>query len=148
MTHHLAQLNIAATRFPLESPEMKEFVDALESINALAEGSPGFVWRLAGDDNNATSLRPFDDDRIIVNMSLWESLDALKDYVYKTAHTDYLRRRKDWFETMREAMVVLWWVPDGHVPDVNEAKMKLETLRVQGSSEAAFSFRETFPAPV
>ena len=143
----LAQLNIAAVRFPLESQQMRDFVDALDPINALAESSPGFVWRLTGDGNDATSLRPFDDDRIIVNMSVWQSLEFLREYVYKSAHTDYLRRRKEWFEVMRDAMVVLWWIPEGHIPTVEEAKAKLEHLRQHGSSPEAFSFREPFPAP-
>ena len=145
--HHLAQINIATTRYPLSSAEMKEFVDALEVINALAESSPGFIWRLAGDDNNATEYRPFDDDRIIVNISVWTDLESLKNYVYNSVHTEYLRRRKEWFEIMREAYTVLWWVKSGHTPDIEEAKAKLESLRVNGSTPAAFAFREPFPAP-
>ena len=101
MPHHLAQINIATTRYQLQSLEMKEFVGALEAINALAERSAGFVWRLTGDENNATEFRPFDDHRIIVNMSVWTDLESLKSYVYASAHTDYLRRRKEWFEIGR-----------------------------------------------
>ena len=147
MPYQLAQINIATTRYPLGSTEMKEFVDALEAINALAESSPGFVWRLTGDDNNATEFRPFDDDRIIVNMSVWHDLESLKNYVYASAHTDYLRRRKEWFTFLREAYTALWWVEAGHTPSIEEAKAKLESLRVHGSTAAAFAFREPFPAP-
>lgn len=147
MPYHLAQINIATVRYPLESIEMKEFVDALEAINALAENSPGFVWRLTGDADNATEYRPYDDDRIIVNMSVWSDLEALKNYVYNSAHTDYLRRRKEWFSIMREAYTALWWVEVGHTPNIEEAKARLESLRVHGSTAAAFAFREPFPAP-
>ncbi len=147
MPYQLAQINIATTRYPLDSAEMKEFVDALEHINALAESSPGFVWRLTGDDNNATEFRPFNDDRIIVNMSVWSDPESLKNYVYNSVHTDYLRRRKEWFTIMREAYTVLWWVESGHMPSIEEAKAKLESLRVNGSTVAAFAFREPFPAP-
>jgi heme-degrading monooxygenase HmoA len=147
MTHHLAQLNIGTVRFPLESEGMRGFVDALDEINALAETSPGFIWRLTGDGNDATSLRPYDDDRIIVNMSVWTDLESLKNYVYKSVHADYLRRRKEWFEAMREAYTVLWWVNAGHTPTVAEAVSKLEHLRAHGSTAQAFAFRDPHPAP-
>jgi hypothetical protein len=147
MPFHLAQLNIARMLFPLESPEMADFVSNLDYINALADSSEGFVWRLMGDGNDATSLRPFDDDMVIVNMSLWQNLERLKDYVYKSAHTDILKRRVEWFEKVKDAMVVMWWVPAGHEPTVQEAKERLEHLRTHGSSKFAFSFREAFPAP-
>jgi hypothetical protein len=147
MTHQLAQLNIARMRFPLESPEMLDFVNNLDRINELADSSEGFVWRLMGDGNDATSLRPFDDDMVIVNMSVWDSLESLKNYVYKSAHTDILKRRAEWFEKVQEAMVVMWWIPTGHVPTVLESKERLEHLRAHGSSEFAFSFKEAFPAP-
>jgi hypothetical protein len=147
MPFHLAQLNIARMLFPLESPEMADFVDNLDRINALADSSEGFVWRLMGDGNDATSLRPFDDDRVIVNMSVWQNLERLKDYVYKSTHTDILKRRVEWFEKVKDAMVVMWWVPTGQEPTVQEARERLEHLRTHGSSEFAFSFREAFPAP-
>jgi heme-degrading monooxygenase HmoA len=147
MPYHLAQINIATTRYPLGSLEMKEFMDALEGINALAEQSAGFVWRLTGDNDNATEYRPYDDDRIIVNISVWNSLESLKNYVYNSAHTDYLRRRKEWFAIMREAYTALWWVEVGHTPNIEEAKSKLESLRVHGSTPVAFAFIEPFPAP-
>ena len=147
MPYHLAQLNIARMLFPLESPELADFVNNLDRINELADSSEGFVWRLMGDGNDATSLRPFDDEMIIVNMSVWQNLERLKDYVYKSVHTDYLKRRAEWFEKMQDVIVVLWWIPEGHVPTVQEARERLEHLRMNGSSEFAFSFREAFPTP-
>jgi Domain of unknown function (DUF3291) len=149
MSYQLAQLNIARMRFPLESPEMADFVNNLDRINALADSSEGFVWRLVGDgSNDATSLRPFEDDTILVNMSVWQNLESLKNYVYKSAHTDILKRRAEWFEKAQDAMVVMWWIPQGHRPTVQESKERLEHLRAHGSSEFAFSFREAFPAPI
>jgi hypothetical protein len=147
MAYQLAQLNIARMRYPLESVEMADFVNNLDRINALADSSEGFVWRLQGEGNDATSLRPFDDDFIIVNMSVWQDLEGLKNYVYKSAHTDILKRRAEWFEKMQEAMVVMWWIPTGHIPTVQDSKERLEHLRTHGSSEFAFSFRDAVPAP-
>ena len=149
MPYHLAQLNIGRILFPMDTPEMSGFKDNLDRINALADSSEGFVWRLVGDgSNDATSLRPFDDDTLLVNMSVWQNLEGLKNYVYKSVHTDYLKRRAEWFEKMQDVIVVLWWVPKGHIPTVQEAKERLENLRMNGSSEFAFSFREASPAPL
>ena len=127
---------------------MKDFVDNLDRINALAEASPGFVWRLMGEGNDATSLRPFPDDMVIVNMSVWVDLEHLREYVYKTAHAEILRRRKEWFESVKDAMVVLWWVPKGHIPTVEEAKHRLEHLRAHGSTPEAFTFTKPFEPAV
>lgn len=110
----------------------------------LAETSPGFVWRLKDDANNATSIRIYDDDRIIVNMSVWETLDQLYQYVYKSVHTDFLKRRREWFEKMGEMYYVLWYIPAGHLPDVAEARERLEYLRVHGETPYAFSFSKRF----
>ncbi len=147
MTYILAQLNIARMLEPLDSPVMADFVNALERINALAEASEGFIWRLIGEGDDATSLRPFDDDRVIVNMSSWQSIADLKNYVYKTAHAEFLKRRLEWFERVRDAMVVLWWIPQGHTPTVAEAKERLEHLRLHGPTEYAFTLPKTFEAP-
>lgn len=127
---------------------MADFVGNLDRINALADSSEGFVWRLQGEGNDATSLRPFDDDFTIVNMSVWENLESLKNYVYKSAHTDILKRRVEWFEKVQEAMVVNWWIPIGRIPTVTESKERLEHLRTHGSSGFAFSFQKPFPAPI
>ena len=144
--YELAQLNIATTKAPLDSPLMAEFVANLDRINALAEASPGFVWRLKGEGNDATSLRPLGDD-VIVNMSVWQNAQALHNYVYRTAHLEVMKKRKAWFEAMREAYVVLWWVPAGHRPDVGEALSRLETLRRLGPTNMAFTFKQPFPPP-
>lgn len=144
--YHLAQLNIAALKAPLDSPELKDFVDNLDRINALAEGSPGFIWRLKGDGNDATSLRPFGADDI-VNMSVWRDAAALKDYVYGSAHRDIMRRRREWFTRMAQAYMVLWWIPAGHTPTVIEAAARLAQLRANGPTPAAFTFAQAFAPP-
>jgi uncharacterized protein DUF3291 len=145
--HHLAQLNIALLSAPLDSPQLAGFVAALDEINALADAAPGFVWRLQTEDGDATAIRAFDDDRLIVNMSVWASVEALADYAYRSDHVRVLRRRREWFESMREAYQVLWWVPAGELPTVAEARRRLEHLREHGPSEHAFTFRTPFPAP-
>ena len=116
MQHHLAQLNIASTQAPLDDPIMKGFVDQLDYINAVADRSEGFVWRLQTEDGDATAIRAFDDDRIIVNMSVWESLEALHDYVYRSDHLGPLRDRKKWFTRIEGPSLVLWWIPAGDPP--------------------------------
>src|SRR5258706_590158 len=127
MTHQLAQLNVARAVAPLDSPQLADFVAQLPTINALAEASPGFVWRLVGEDGqDATSLRPLGEDTI-VNLSVWESVEALSAYVYRSRHLDVLRRRREWFVPAGgQAYLVLWWVPAGHRPDLTEAIARLE----------------------
>ncbi len=142
----LAQLNIAIMKEPLESPSMADFVASLDRINALAEAAPGFVWRLQTEEGDATAMRPMGEDTL-VNMSVWRDIESLNRYVYGTAHVDIMRRRKEWFERMRDASVVLWWVRQGHRPTVPEAIAKLELLRTQGPSAEAFTFRHAFLAP-
>jgi hypothetical protein len=144
--YQLAQLNIAALKAPLDSPELKDFVDNLDRINELAEQSPGFVWRLKGEGNDATSLRPLGDN-IIINMSVWRDVDALRNYVYKSAHTEILKRKREWFTRMAEAPFALWWVPEGHEPTVAEAVERLTHLRKHGPTAEAFTFGEAFAAP-
>ena len=120
---------------------------ALDPVNALADAAPGFVWRLQTDEGNATSV-PFNDDpMVIINMSVWESVEALSDFVYRSAHTEVMRRRAEWFHRSADAYVVLWWVPAGHEPTVEEAAARLESLRASGPTPFAFTFRERFPAP-
>lgn len=142
----LAQLNIAVMREPLESPRMADFVGNLERINSLAEAQPGFVWRLQTDEGDATAVRPLGDDTL-VNLSVWRDVDALRTYVYQTAHVDIMRRRKEWFETLRQAATVLWWVRKGHRPTIEQAIDRLQRLRTEGPTEAAFTFRHAFAAP-
>jgi Domain of unknown function (DUF3291) len=145
--YHIAQINIGRMAAPLDSPIMAEFMNNLDRINALAESSPGFIWRLIGDGNNATSLRPFDDDMIIVNMSVWKTVEDLQQYVYHSAHAGFIRKRKEWFSRMNQAFMGLWWIPAGHIPTVDEAKEHLEHLRAHGESEYTFTFLKTFPPP-
>jgi hypothetical protein len=145
--YHLAQLNIGVIKGPMDSPVMAEFKANLDRINALAEQTPGFVWRLQTDDGDATAIRPFDDENLLVNMSVWEDVAALNRYVYHSAHVEIMRRRREWFERMEQAFLVLWWVPRGHVPSVAEAVAKLELLRKNGSSAEAFTFRSAFAPP-
>ena len=146
-SYHLAQINIATAKAPLDSPVMKGFVDQLDAINALADNSPGFVWRLQTDDGDATALQVFDNERIIVNISVWESLDALKTYVYAGDHLTVLKNKKSWFEKMAGPALALWWIPEGHIPSIADAKAVLETLKSAGPSPEAFTFAKPFPAP-
>ena len=145
MKKHLAQLNISRI-IPdtMEDPIMDDFVAQLDTINALAESSKGFIWRLKGDDNNATNFRPFDDDRVIVNMSVWQSADELMEFVYKSAHTMVMKDRNKWFEKFGKPSMVLWKVEEGHIPTVEEARERLEYFQENGASEYAFDFKNRF----
>jgi uncharacterized protein DUF3291 len=143
----IAQLNVARLVAPLDAPALVEFVNALEPVNALADAAPGFVWRLQTEDGDATAIRVFDDDMLIVNMSVWESIAALSDFVFRSGHRDVMVRRREWFERMAEAYLVLWWVPEGHLPTVEEGQVRLERLRAGGPGPEAFTFRRPFPPP-
>ena len=134
-------------RAPLDDPLMERFVAWLEPINALADESPGFIWRLQDDEGDATSIRAFEDDRILVNMSVWDSLEVLRAFVLESDHVRVMRERALWFEPMDVPSVVLWWVPEGHIPTVDEAKKRLDLLRERGPSESAFTFSRSFSAP-
>jgi hypothetical protein len=144
--HHLAQLNVGRSVAPLTDPVMADFVGGLARLNALADASPGFVWRLQDDSGNATDLRPFDAETL-VNMSVWTSIDALRDYVYRSGHLDLLRRRREFFVVADGPYTVLWWVPAGQLPTVDEAGERLALLRTKGPSPDAFTFREPCPPP-
>lgn len=144
---HLAQVNIGRIRAPLEDPIMDGFRTQLDPINALADRSPGFVWRLQTEDGNAMAIRPYADERMAINMSVWESLDALQQFVYRSGHVQPLRDRKQWFEPIEGPILVLWWIPVGHIPTVAEAQERLQLLTDRGPSPEAFTFRAPFPAP-
>ena len=146
MSFHVAQVNIALPKAPVDSPLLADFMALLDPINALADASDGFVWRLQTDEGNATSIRPFEDERLMVNLSTWESVEALRQFVYRSVHVEVMRRRREWFEHMRLYMA-LWWVPAGHVPSVEEAKDRLAHLREHGPTPHAFTFREPFGLP-
>ena len=144
MKFHLAQLNIAKMLGPIDSPIMSDFVANLDPINLLAEQSNGFIWRLKDDSNNATTIKVYDDDFIIVNMSVWESADALFDYAYKSRHVEIFKRRKEWFEKMPQMHYGLWYVPVGTEPSVADAIERLDYLRIHGETPYAFSFKKKF----
>ena len=144
---HLAQLNVARMLAPLEDPRMAEFTDNLEAINHLAETSPGFVWRLQTEEGDATSIQAFDDPQLLVNMSVWQSVGALNAFAYDSRHINFLRKRQQWFERSGQAYLVLWWIPAGHIPSVEEAKARLGRLRESGPGPEAFTFRKRFAPP-
>lgn len=143
---HVAQLNVGVLQAPLDSPQLADFVANLDQVNAIADAAPGFVWRLAdADGSNATSLRPRGPD-LLVNMSVWETLEALRAFVYRNGpHLDMLRRRREFFRALDQGHQVLWWIPAGHIPDLDEAFSRLDLLRHEGAGPAAFTFREPYP---
>ena len=145
-TFHLAEVNVGRLKAPIDHPMIKDFADNLDRINALAEGSPGFVWRLKGDGNNATDLAIGGDPLFIPNLSVWEDIPSLGAYVYRSGHVEIMRRRREWFEHM-DVFMVLWWVPAGHRPTIDEAKERLALLEALGPTDRAFTFRTPFPAP-
>ena len=153
MDYVLAQVNIGRLLAPLDAPRMADFVAALDPVNAVAGAAPGFIWRLQTEDGNATALRVFEEDAegadggILINMSVWESVEALAAFVYGAAHIPVLRRRREWFERMKEAYTALWWIPRGHIPAISEAEDRVRHLRAHGPTPHAFTLREHFPPP-
>lgn len=146
--YELAQLNIGVIKGPIDSPVMAEFVANLERINALAERTPGFVWRLQTEEGNATAIRPYpDNESMAVNLSVWKDVDALRRFVFQSDHVEIMRRRREWFVPMDQAFLVLWWVPKGHIPTIEEAKARLELLRRKGPTVEAFTFRQSYAPP-
>ncbi|MEU8803388.1 DUF3291 domain-containing protein [Spirillospora sp. NPDC048819] len=144
--HHLAQFNVAALNFPLDDPRMADFVAMLEPVNALADAAPGFVWRLTEEgEPDATGMRPAGED-VIINFSVWESSEALWDFVYRSAHLETMRRRREWFRRHVDAHAVLWWVPAGYIPTVEEGLERLALLREEGPSPSAFTFASAYTA--
>ena len=147
MSWRLAQVNIARFRKPVDDPANADFVNALDHVNALAEASPGFIWRLTGEGNDATDIRPYEDPNMAINLSVWESIDALAAFVYRNMdHRGVMRRRREWFEE-REVYMALWWVPAGTLPTVEDAKAKLELLERLGPTAEAFTFKQPFAPP-
>jgi hypothetical protein len=148
MQWHLAQLNVGRLQAPIDDPMIAEFKGALDHINAIADRTPGFVWRLQTEEGNATALHPIDDDELVaINMSVWESIEALADYVYRSEHTAYLRRRREWFERYATSYLVLWWVPAGHIPSIGEALDRLDQLEATGPTPHSFTFTKRFAPP-
>lgn len=145
---HLAQVNIGRIRAPIDHPIMDGFRDQLATINAMADATPGFVWRLQTESGNAMDIRPYaDDDLMAINMSVWTSIEALQEFVYRSAHAATLRDRKQWFEPIAGPIIALWWIPAGHTPSIAEALERLRILAARGPSPEAFTFRKPFPAP-
>jgi hypothetical protein len=147
VSHQLAQINIGRIRGPLESEVMREFRAALDEINALAERSPGFVWRFKTASGNATSVVAYPDPLVLVNLSVWEDVGSLRDYVYRSDHGRFFARRANWFERMETPPLALWWIPAGTIPTVEEAKARLALLAEKGETAAAFTFRRPFAPP-
>jgi hypothetical protein len=143
----IAQRNVGRVVAPIDSPALADVMAALDGINALAERSPGFVWRLQGDNGNATEILTSPDPQALINMSVWQSVEALFEFVYRTAHTGVMVRRREWFEKPVEAYQVLWWVPAGHIPSTEEALARLAHLRAHGPSPNAFTFKEHYAPP-
>jgi hypothetical protein len=143
-THYIAQLNIASMVAPIDSETMAGFVARLDEINALADSYDGFVWRLQTEDGDATALRPYEDERIIVNMSVWESVDVLFDYVYKSTHVELLKSRKEWFSHIKDFYMCMWWIPAGTIPTPEEAKHRLDYMQNNGITPYSFTFRQRY----
>ncbi len=146
-SYHLVQSNVARMLGPIEDPVMAGFVERLEPLNALADASPGFVWRYQTDEGDATEVRVFNDELILFNMSVWESVEALENFVYRSDHVEALQKKAEWFERASRATLALWWIEIGHVPSVEEAKDRFDVLWRDGPSAEAFTFRDRFPAP-
>ncbi|AIA00794.1 DUF3291 domain-containing protein [Streptomyces noursei] len=143
---HLAQLNVATLRHPLDDPRVAPFVELLDPVNASADDAPGFVWRLVEEGAaDATGLRPAGEN-VIITMSVWETQEALWEFTYRSGHLEAMQRRREWFERHVEAYLVLWWVPAGHLPTVDEAMERLAELRANGPSHRAFTFASSYPA--
>jgi len=146
-SYHLVQSNVARMLGLIEDPVMAGFVERLEPLNALADASPGFVWRYQTDEGDATEVRVFNDELILFNMSVWESVEALENFVYRSNHVEALQKKAEWFERASRATLALWWIEIGHVPSVEEAKDRFDVLWRDGPSAEAFTFRDRFPAP-
>lgn len=144
---HLAQMNVGTALFPMDDPRIADFVNQLDEINALAEQSPGFVWRLQSDSGNATDIKLTDNPNFIINMSVWENADALFTFIYKSAHTEVMARRREWFARPVEMHMVLWWIEAGALPTAEEGLARLRHLNANGPSAHAFTFKQRFPEP-
>jgi hypothetical protein len=142
---HLAELNVAHLRAPIDSEQLAEFVALLEPINALADRSPGFVWRLKESETDPTATVVHDyGDHLLVNFSVWQDRDSLWNYVYRSAHLDVLRRRREWFHRIAEPYMVMWWIPEGAIPTLDEAMRRLERLKAEGPGPEAFTFKDFY----
>ncbi|MEO0536361.1 MAG: DUF3291 domain-containing protein [Cyanobacteria bacterium P01_A01_bin.123] len=146
--HYLAQINVALMKAPLDDPIMAEFAAALDDVNTVADQSPGFVWRLKTASGNATDIHAYDNPKMLVNISVWETVASLRAYVYKSLHGDFFIRRRQWFEKYQGEHFAMWWVPSGHWPTVEEGKTKLEHLTLHRDSPDCFTFAKPYPPPL
>jgi Domain of unknown function (DUF3291) len=146
--YQLAQINVGRLLYPHDDPRLADFMNNLDAINGLAESSAGFVWRLKDNTGNATSIKAFDDPGILLNMSVWNSLESLQAFAYRSEHVKFVRRRAEWFGDFGAPMMALWWIEAGHIPTGLEGRERLEYLTKHGVSPRAFTFREKFPAPL
>jgi hypothetical protein len=144
--YHLAHLNVARPRAPMDSPSMAGFVAQLDSINALADASPGFIWRLKDEDPNDPGVQALGEG-MLINLSVWRDSPSLAEYVYRSAHAGVMRRRRDWFTPLGQPHLVLWWVAAGELPAIAEAARRLRLLRTQDATPEAFTFQSQFPPP-
>jgi Domain of unknown function (DUF3291) len=147
VNHHLANMNVARFRYEPDDPRLADFVNNLEHINGLGERSDGFVWRLKDDTGNAMAIRAYEDPRVIVNVSVWTSLEALQVFAYRSEHVQFFRRKLEWFEPHPKPSLALWWIPAGEIPTGAEARARLEHLAANGPSPHAFTFKERFAPP-
>lgn len=146
--YQLAEINVARIKgVTIDDPIMKEFTDNLDTVNALAERSNGFVWRLKDESDNATNINPYNDEQVIINISVWETIETLEDFVYRTFHTEFIKRRKEWFKTYGKAHTAMWWIEKENFPTVQEAVDKLDLLQKNGPSPMVFNFRKKFTMP-
>jgi hypothetical protein len=143
---HIAQINVGRLLYPLDDPRVADFVNNLDPVNALAEASEGFVWRLKDETGNATHISAFADPTILLNMSVWTTPEALYEFAYRTAHRRFVQRRKEWFELFGATYLALWWVEEGTVPDTADGARRLAHLERFGPTAYAFNFRKLFPA--
>lgn len=148
MAYQLAQINIARARAPLDHPSMRDFVELLDAVNALADATPGFVWRLKTEAGDSSGIRAYEDPLMIINMSVWRDIEALRAYVYKSSHAYVFRRRKDWFSPIDTPSLGLWWIPAGEIPTVEDGKACLERLARNGPARDGFTFNKAFPQPL
>ena len=148
MNYQIAQINVARmVGVNIDDPVMQEFVDNLDRVNALAEHSSGFIWRLKDESNNASSFNPFNDEQVIINISVWADVESLENFTYRTFHTDFLKRRKEWFKRYGTAHFALWWIEEGKYPTIEEAVERLGSLQQNGATSHAFTFRDRFGKP-
>jgi len=145
--YQIAQINIAKAVADMDSEMMSGFVSRLDEINALADSADGFVWRLQTEDGDSTAIRVFDDPLLIINITVWDSIEALKSFVYRTAHVELIQHREAWFSKISSMHQTLWWIPEGHIPSIEESKGRLDYLNKHGPSSKAFNFGKPFPQP-